>query len=74
MRPCLVYNTRMAAGSNFLCDTNFDGLVKFCDAHCSKDRIKGYMMAPWTRTFDIYEAKALEAVAQMESVIKARKS
>ena len=72
MRPCLVYNTRMAAGSNFLCDTNFDGLVKFCDANCSKERIKGYMMAPWTRTFDIYEAKALEAVAQMDAAIKAR--
>ena len=69
---------QIPTGSNFSCDTNFAGLVKFCDAHCSKDRIKGYMMAPWTRTFDMYEAKALEAGAQMESVIKsvikARKS
>ena len=48
--------------------------MKFCDENCSRDRIKGYMMAPWTRTFDIYEAKALEAIAQMEPVIKARKS
>ena len=65
---------QIPTGSNFSCDTNFAGLVKFCDAHCSKDRIKGYMMAPWTRTVDTHEAKALEAVAQMESVIKARKS
>ena len=48
--------------------------MKFCDANCSRERIKGYMMAPWTRTFDMYEAKALEAVAQMEPVIKARKA
>ena len=65
---------QVPAGSNFLCDTNFAGLVMFCDANCSKDRIKGYMMAPWTRTVDTHEAKALEAVAQMEPVIKARKS
>ena len=65
---------QIPAGSNFLCDTNFDGLVKFCDANCSKERIKGYMMAPWTRTFDIYEAKALEAVKQMDAAIKARRT
>ena len=64
---------QIPAGSNFLCDTNFASLVKYCDEHCSKERIKGYMMAPWTRTFDIYEAKALAAIAQMEPVIKARK-
>ena len=63
---------QVPAGSNFLCDTNFDGLVKFCDAHCRKERIKGYMMAPWTRTFDMYEAKALEAASLMGAAIKAR--
>jgi hypothetical protein len=30
------------------------------------------MMAPWTRTFAIHEAKSLEAIAQMAEVIKAR--
>ena len=37
------------------------------------DRIKGYMMTTWLFTLEKYEAKALEAVAQMEPVIKARK-
>ena len=64
---------QVPAGSNFSCDTNFAGLVKFCDTNCNKDRIKGYMMAPWTRTFDIYEAKALEAISQMETTIKSRR-
>ena len=47
---------------------------EFCDANCSKERIKGYMMAPWTRTFDMYEAKALEAAALMGAAIKARRT
>jgi hypothetical protein len=63
---------QVPAGSNWSCDTNFDGLVKFCDANCSKERIKGYMMAPWLATVDENEAKALEAVAQMDAAIKAR--
>ena len=65
---------QVPAGSNWLCNTNFAELVKFCDAHCSKDRLKGYMMTTWLFTLEKYEARALEAVAQMEPVIKARKS
>ena len=52
---------------------HFGGLVKFCDAYCSKDRLKGYMMTTWLFTLEKYEARALEAIAQMEPVIKARK-
>ena len=63
---------QVPTGSNWACDTNFAGTVKYCDAHCRKDQLKGYMMAPWTRTFAIHEAKSLEAIAQMKSVIKAR--
>ena len=44
-----------------------------CDKHCSKDRLKGYMMTTWLFTLEKYEARALEAIAQMEPVIKARK-
>ncbi len=63
---------QVPTGSNFTCDTNFAGTVRFCDAHCRKDLVKGYMMAPWTRTFAIHEQKSMEAVAQMASVISAR--
>lgn len=65
---------QVPAGSNWLCNTNFANLVKFCDENCSRDRIKGYMMTTWLFTLEKYEARALEAVAQMEPVIKARKS
>ena len=64
---------QMPTGSNWSCDTNFADTVRFCDAHCDKSRIKGYFMAPWTRTFAIHEAKSMEAIAQMAAVIKARR-
>ncbi len=63
---------QVPTGSNFSCDTNFAGTVKYCDAHCNPERLKGYMMAPWTRTFAIHEEKSNEAIAQMAEVIKAR--
>ena len=65
---------QVPTGSNWSCDTNFAGTVKFCDAKCHKELIKGYMMAPWLATLEKYEAKALEAVAQMSATIKARKA
>ena len=51
---------------------NFSGTVKFCDAKFDKKLLKGYMMAPWTRTFAIHEEKSMQAIEQMEAVIKAR--
>ena len=64
---------QVPTGSNWSCDTNFADTVKFCDAKCDANLIKGYMMAPWTRTFAIHEAKSMEAIAQLAEVIKTRK-
>ncbi|MBQ3288546.1 MAG: Tat pathway signal protein [Kiritimatiellae bacterium] len=63
---------QVPTGSNWSCDTNFADTIKFCDTHCHADLIKGYMMAPWTRTFAIHEEKAMQAIAQMAAAIKAR--
>ena len=63
---------QIPTGSNWACDVNFEGTVKFCDKVCDKKLLKGYMMAPWTRTFAIHEEKSMQAVAQMDAVIKAR--
>ena len=65
---------QIPTGSNFSCETNFADTVKFCDAHCNQDRLKGYMMAPWTRTFAIHEEKSMQAISQMAEAIKARKA
>ena len=63
---------QVPTGSNFSNDVNFAGTVKFCDSKCRPELIKGYMMAPWTRTFAIHEEKSMQAIAQMAEVIKAR--
>ena len=63
---------QIPTGSNWSCDVNFEGTVKFCDKVCDKKLLKGYMMAPWTRTFAIHEEKSMQAVDQMDAVIKAR--
>ena len=63
---------QVPTGSNWSCDSNFGDTVKFCDANCNKSLIKGYMMAPWTRTFAIHEQKSNEAIDIMGQVIKAR--
>ena len=63
---------QVPTGSNFSNDVNFAGTVKFCDSKCRPELIKGYMMAPWTRTFAIHEEKSMQAIAQMADVIKAR--
>ena len=63
---------QVPTGSNFSCDTNFAGTVEFCDAHCRPELVKGYMMAPWTRTFSIHEEKSMQAIDQMAAVIRKR--
>jgi hypothetical protein len=63
---------QVPTGSNWSCDVNFSGTIKFCDENCDKKLIKGYMMAPWTRTFKIHEEKSLQAIDQLGAAIKAR--
>ena len=63
---------QVPTGSNWSCDTNFSGTVKFCDEKCRKELIKGYMMAPWTRTFAIHEEKSMQAIDQLAAAVKAR--
>lgn len=64
---------QIPTGSNWSSDTNFQGTVDFCDTHCDKSLIKGYMMAPWTRTIPAHEKKAFAAIELMEKTVKSRK-
>ena len=66
------FDNIIVPGATGFIDTNFSGTVEFCDAHCQKSLLKGYMMAPWTRTFAIHEQKSNEAIDQMAAAIKAR--
>lgn len=64
---------QVPTGSNFGCETNFADTVGFCDSHCDRSRLKGYMMAPWARTFASQEKKALAAAELMEKTIRSRR-
>ena len=37
---------QVPTGSNWSCDDNFSGTVKFCRKACSPERLKGFMTAP----------------------------
>jgi hypothetical protein len=52
---------QIPTGSNIRHATNFPDTVSFCDSCCNSSRIRGYLMAPWSRTFVNHEAKAIEA-------------
>jgi hypothetical protein len=62
---------QVPAGSNWSCDENFSGTVKFCRKVCSPERLKGFMMAPWFFTLTEWEKKNLEAINLVGDVIKA---
>lgn len=62
---------QVPAGSNWSCDENFSGTVKFCRKVCSPERLKGFMMAPWFFTLPEWEKKNLEAINLVGDVIKA---
>ncbi len=63
---------QVPTGANWSCDSNFGDTIKFCDARIAKSRLKGYMMAPWTRTFKIHHEKSFQAIAIMEKCIRER--
>ena len=62
---------QIPTGSNWSCDDNFAGTVKFCRNACSPERLKGFMMAPWFFTLPGWEKKNLEAVDQVGAEIRA---
>jgi hypothetical protein len=63
---------QVPTGSNLRHATNFPDTVRFCDSHCNAGRIRGYMMAPWTRTFASHEAKSLDAARVLGEARKKR--
>ena len=62
---------QVPTGSNWSCDDNFSGTVKFCRKACSPERLKGFMTAPWFFTLPAWEKKNLDAIGQVEAEIRA---
>ena len=58
----------MACGSNWNNDENFEAVVRFCHKHIQhKDRLKGFLMAPWQHTIAKNRAHLLRACDQVSA-------
>ena len=53
---------QIPCASNYKVPMNLEILVKFCKEHVAHERIKGFLMAPWARSYgEQHRAKLLEA-------------
>ena len=59
---------QIPCGSNYKVPANLEILVKFCKEHVAHERIKGFLMAPWARSYgEKHRAKLLEACDLVEN-------
>ena len=53
---------QIPCASNYRVPKNLEIIVKFCKEHVARERIKGFLMAPWARSYgERHRAKLLEA-------------
>ena len=53
---------QVPCGSNCGCDGNFPAIVRHCRDSVSKERLKGFLMAPWLISLEVNRAKLMSAV------------
>ena len=61
---------QVPTGSNWSSDANFKGTVGFCKQNLAPERLKGFLMAPWFFTLKEWQEKNLQAIAQVEEMIR----
>ncbi|MDA3925398.1 MAG: Tat pathway signal protein [Kiritimatiellae bacterium] len=61
---------QVPTGSNWSNDVNFKGTVDFCKKNIAPERLKGFLMASWFFTLPGRQEKNLQAIAQVEKMIK----
>ena len=58
---------QIPCASNYKQPKNLEVLVKFCKEHVAPDRVKGFLMAPWQRSYgEQHRVKLLEACDLVE--------
>lgn len=61
---------QIPCASNYRQPKNLEVLVKFCKEHVARERIKGFLMAPWQRSYGAkHRATLLEACDLVEKAI-----
>ena len=58
---------QVPCGSNWATDENFALTVDFCSKNVSRERLKGFLMAPWTRSWNVFRQKDTEALEQVRA-------
>ena len=53
---------QIPCGSNWACDENIAGLVRFCRKNIAPARLKGFLMTTWGPTLPNHEAKLLRGI------------
>ena len=53
---------QLPCGSNWDCEENFGGLVKFCREKIDPERLKGFIMAPWEVSMPANRKKLLRGI------------
>ena len=56
---------QIPTGSNWSNDVNFGRTVEFCEKYLSKERLLGYLTAPWVFTLPKFEAQNMRAIDQV---------
>ena len=59
---------QIPCASNYKVPKNLEIIVKFCKEHVARERIKGFLLAPWARSYgEKHRAKLLEACDLVEN-------
>lgn len=65
---------QVPCGSNWATNENFGLTVDFCSKNVSRGHLKGFLMAPWTRSWNVFRRKDTEALEQVRAAMKAFKA
>ena len=60
---------QIPCGSNWACEENISGLVRFCRKHIAPERLKGFLMATWDATIPSNESKLLRGIDLASSAL-----
>jgi hypothetical protein len=63
---------QVPCGSNWACDENMAGLVKFSRKNIAPERLKGFLMTAWTATVPRFEPKLMKALELASAAYAAR--
>jgi hypothetical protein len=56
--------------SNWETPANIPNTIKFCQEHCSKERLKGYILTPWRPTLEETRDRHMDAIEHFAMAVE----